>query len=166
MEDKEGEEEAEKSHPPKVTKVTSSRAKNRPGAQKAHLKTTPLVPKPAHPGVQGREAEGEGEGGQKGLDMEKLKSILTGFGEYPAKYRSVNCCGVNININLTCTHAHTHTRTYTHTPTHAHTQHTHTHATHTTHTHKHTHKHTHTHTQHTHTHTHKDVHLAQPATAP
>jgi len=53
MEDKEGEEEAEKSHPPKVTKVTSSRPKNRPGAQKAHLKTTPLVPKPCAPWCAG-----------------------------------------------------------------------------------------------------------------
>ena len=90
IEDREGEEEVEISHPPKVTKVTSSRAQSRPAARKAPLKTTPLVPRPPHPGVQGWGAEAEG--GQRGLDMEKLKSILTGFGEYPAKYRSVNYC--------------------------------------------------------------------------
>ena len=87
----------EKDGSPKVTKVKASKSQ---ASRKAPLKSISLVPKVPHPGststagvqrgggVEGGVEGGEG-GGKIGLDVEKLKSILKGFGEYPAKYRSV-----------------------------------------------------------------------------
>ena len=87
----------EKDGSPKVTKVKASKSQ---ASRKAPLKSISLVPKAPHPGststagvqrgggVEGGVEGGEG-GGKVGLDVEKLKSILKGFGEYPAKYRSV-----------------------------------------------------------------------------
>ena len=83
----------EKDGSPKVTKVKASKSQ---GSRKAPLKSISLVPKAPHPGStstagvqRGGGVEGGEGGGKIGLDVEKLKSILKGFGEYPAKYRSV-----------------------------------------------------------------------------
>ena len=83
----------EKDGSPKVTKVKASKSQ---GSRKAPLKSISLVPKAPYPGStstagvqRGGGVEGGEGGGKIGLDVEKLKSILKGFGEYPAKYRSV-----------------------------------------------------------------------------
>lgn len=84
---------------PKVTKVKASKSQ---ASRKAPLKSISLVPKAPHPRStstaevqRGGGVEG-GEGGEKiGLDVEKLKSILKGFGEYPAKYRSATAFSIH-----------------------------------------------------------------------
>ena len=87
--------------PPKVTKVKPSRSQ---ASRKAPLKSISLVPKPPHPSSTGAQRGGGGvEGGEgegrTGLDVEKLKSILKGFGEYPAKYRSVTAFSLHDILN-------------------------------------------------------------------
>ena len=91
--------------PPKVTKVKASRSQ---ASRKAPLKSISLVPKVPHPSSTGTGAqrggggggvEGGESGGRTGLDVEKLKSILKGFGEYPAKYRSVTAFSLHDILN-------------------------------------------------------------------
>ena len=89
--------------PPKVTKVKASRSQSRQASRKAPLKSISLVPKAPHPsstGTAGAQRGGGVEGGEGGgLDVEKLKSILKGFGEYPAKYRSVTAFSLHDILN-------------------------------------------------------------------
>ena len=79
---------------PKVLKMTSSRhqsqGKRASSSRKTTHKSTRLTPQPQEGGEGGEGRGGEGAkagGGKTVLDVNKLKSILKGYGEYPAKYR-------------------------------------------------------------------------------
>ena len=68
-------------------------ATGRSGGRGQRATATPLIPGKARGTVEledERVKEREGGGhGRFGLDVEKLQSILRGYGEYPAKYRSL-----------------------------------------------------------------------------
>ena len=104
--DEKEEERDTNSKTPKVSKMTSSRHQTQgKRASKTAHKSTRLTPQPQD---GGEEEEGRGEermkaGGGEGkmaLDVNKLKSILKGYGEYPAKYRYV--CVVAL-LQFACT---------------------------------------------------------------
>lgn len=66
---------------------------NRSSGRGQRARATSLVPGKARATVEleeERAKEGEGGPGRLGLDVGKLHSILRGYGEYPAKYRSAN----------------------------------------------------------------------------
>ena len=72
-----------------ATKVSqmklSSRSHSR-ASQKRHKKTTSLVPGEPLTNAQSKKGD-ENTSSKSGLDMDKLQSILRGYGSYPAKYR-------------------------------------------------------------------------------
>ena len=95
MDDEVEEERNTSSKTPKVSKMTYSRPQTQGKRASSSHKSTRLTPRPqaggeGESGGGGEGVKAEGGGGKMALDVDKLKSILKGYGEYPAKYRYDN----------------------------------------------------------------------------